>query len=277
MRPRLPVSTANHLLNRQVIIVPLPMLDLVTAVRILERHAINEGHLAADHLATLQMRDVNPLHNSRRLGQLKHLLQLRHPLLRMGDERLRLPIFLIPFAGPRAQRMEGFDFIPQFRRPLEVHLRTRLKHLLFHLDDHLRLVPIQKPNEPVDILAVGLRCDLRRTRGRALPDRIKQAWPEKPPVAIRLMNFQVTGAKLERPLQKRDRFFQRINTRKRPIKFNPLRARLAGDEHSREFIPRGDHQVGECLVIQQPCVVLRLDVLDEPIFGQQRLDFAVGL
>ena len=54
----------------------------------------------------------------------------------------------------------------------------------------------------------------------------------------------------------------------------PGRLRLASHFDARKILPRRDHQVGKRLVVLQILVVLGLDVLDQPRFHQQRVDFA---
>ena len=57
--PGLAVAAADDFLDREVVVVPLPVLDLVAAVAVLERHAVDEADLAADHLAALEVGDVD--------------------------------------------------------------------------------------------------------------------------------------------------------------------------------------------------------------------------
>src|SRR6185312_15277097 len=104
--------------DRQVIVVPLPMLDLVAAVAVLERHPIDKADLAADHLAALQVGDVDPFKNPRRLRHPQRRLEFDQSLLWILNERFRLPVFLLAFSGSRAQRTEALDLIPQLSRPL---------------------------------------------------------------------------------------------------------------------------------------------------------------
>ena len=87
----------------------------------------------------------------------------------------------------------------------------------------------------------------------------------------------MTGAEFERLLQQRDGFLKCVDAGERAVQFDAFLARLAGDEDAGEFVTGGDHQVGKGFVIEQPRVVLRLDVLDQPVLGQQGFDFAVGL
>ena len=68
-----------------------------------------------------------------------------------------------------------------------------------------------------------------------------------------------------------------VDAGERAVEFDAFGARLAGDVDAGEFVVERDHQVGEGLVVEQPGVVLRLDVLDQPVFGQQRFDFGFGL
>ena len=105
-------------------------------------------------------------------------------------------------------------------------------------------------------------------------DRIEQARPEKSAIVIVLRNLQMTGPEFEGLLQDRDGFLEGMNAGERAEEFDALRSGLAGDVDAGEFLAGGDHQIGECLVVQQACVVSRLDVLDEPVFGQEGFDFA---
>ena len=60
----LAVAAADDFLDGQVVVVPLPVLDLVAAVAVLERHAVDEADLGADHLAALEVGDVDRLRRS---------------------------------------------------------------------------------------------------------------------------------------------------------------------------------------------------------------------
>ena len=162
--------------------------------------------------------------------------------------------------------------------PLEVQLLRRLDHFLFEIGDDPFLVPLEKLDQPFDVLAVRLPADLPGgARRGALLDRVEQARAKEPAAGVVFADVEVAGAEFERLLEQRHRLLQRVDAGERPVKFHPLLARLAGDVHAGELFVGRDHQVGEGLVVEQPGVVARLDVLDEPVFGQQRLDFALGL
>ncbi len=118
---------------------------------------------------------------------------------------------------------------------------------------------------------------LARARCSALADWIEQAGTEKPALVVCLANLQMTGAELERLLKMRDRFLERIDAGERPIQFYAFGAWLPGHVDAGKFLVRGHHQVGVGLVVEQPGVVFRLNVLDEPVLGQKRLDLTVGL
>ena len=81
--PGLAIAAADDFLDREVIVVALPVLDLVAAVAVLERHAVDEADLAADHLAALQVGDVDPFDDARRLGE-RRALPAARPRLPSG-------------------------------------------------------------------------------------------------------------------------------------------------------------------------------------------------
>src|ERR1700722_3737316 len=108
------------------------MLDLVAPVCVLKRNAVDEADLAADEFAALKMRDVDPLDNSRRLGQSQRFLQFGQPLRRIENKRLRLPIGLLSLGRALTERAQSFNLIAQSRGLLEIHRLAGGGHLLFH-------------------------------------------------------------------------------------------------------------------------------------------------
>ena len=136
---------------------------------------------------------------------------------------------------------------------------------------------VEEPEQPLDVLAVRAPGDLRGARGGALVDRVEQARAEEPPAVVVLADVQVAGAELERLLQQRDRFLELVDAGERAVELHALGARLAGDVDAGEILVGRHHQVRERLVVEQPGVVLRLDVLDQPVLGQQGFDLGVGL
>ena len=73
------------------------------------------------------------LDDPRRLGEAERVLELDHALLRVGDEALGLPVFLLALLRPRAQRLQRLDLVAQLGGPLEVHVLRGLDHLLFEV------------------------------------------------------------------------------------------------------------------------------------------------
>lgn len=59
---------------------------------------------------------------------------------------------------------------------------------------------------------------------------------------------------------------QRRDARERAKELHPVRARLAGDIDAGEILSRRHHHIGIRLVIQQPGVVARLNILDRSFF-----------
>ena len=62
-----------------------------------------------------------------------------------------------------------------------------------------------------------------------------------------------------------------------PKSFTPRSRGCAGDFDARKILARRDLQVRKRLVVFQLLVVLRLNVLDQPRFHQQGIDFAVAV
>ena len=79
---------------REVIVVPLAVLDLVAAVAVLERHAVDEADLGADHLAALQVGDVDAFDDPRRLGKPERRPAARQPSCGLVTNAFGLPEFL---------------------------------------------------------------------------------------------------------------------------------------------------------------------------------------
>ena len=78
-------------------------------------------------------------------------------------------------------------------------------------------------------------------------------------------DLQLAGAELEDLLQGVDRVAQAGGADERPVQLAALEPRLAGDVHAGEVVGGGDLEVGEGLVVAEPLVVRRLDVLDQPV------------
>ena len=113
-------------------------------------------------------------------------------------------------------------------------------------------------------------------RCRALTDAVQQARPKPAPAAVVGVDVQRAGAELKDALQHPDGVAQRAGAGERPIEPDAAAARLARELDAREVLADADLQIGKCLVVLQPDVEARLNVLDEPCFHQQRIDLAVG-
>ena len=68
VRPRFPIPSAHDFLDAQVIVVPLPVFNFVAMIPVLKRNAVDKANLAPDHLAPLQVGNVDPFNNLRRLS-----------------------------------------------------------------------------------------------------------------------------------------------------------------------------------------------------------------
>ena len=108
-------------------------------------------------------------------------------------------------------------------------------------------------------------------------DGVEQAGAEEFFSRVRFENFQVAGAEFEGPLEMLDSFFELIDAGERAIEFDAFGARDAGDVDAGIIIVERDHEIWIGLVIDEADVEARLDVFDEAILGQKRLDFAFGL
>jgi hypothetical protein len=155
-------------------------------------------------------------------------------------------------------------------------LRCRL-HLALEFLRNGFAFTVEETDQSANVIVVRIRGNLICARGRALIDRIEQAWPEKAAIRICFQDFQVAGPELKRALQMLNCFLELIDARKRPVQLDSIRFWLTRDVDSRILLAGGDHQIRKGLVIQEPGIESRLDVFDEPIFGQQSFDFALGL
>ena len=118
--------------------------------------------------------------------------------------------------------------------------------------------------------------DPQVARGRALVDRRQQARPKPPPALVVRLDVERAGAKLEHLLQHLHRPAQAAGAGERAVQLHAAGARLARDFDARKILVRRDLQVGKALVVAEVAVELRLNVLDQPRFHQQRVDFALG-
>ena len=107
-------------------------------------------------------------------------------------------------------------------------------------------------------------------------NRRQQAWPKPSPPLVVLFNIQRAGAELENLLQHLDRAPQRAGAGKRAVKLRSLGMRLARELDTGKILARVDFQIGKCFVVLEQLIELRLHVLDQPGFHQQRIDLAFG-
>ncbi len=89
-----------------------------------------------------------------------------------------------------------------------------------------------------------------------------------------MSRVQVT--ELEEPLQHIHRVLQALGTGERTVEPHTTAARRAGELDAWIVLTHADLQVGKRLVVLQADVEARLNVLDEPGFQQQGIDFAFG-
>jgi hypothetical protein len=153
-------------------------------------------------------------------GHPEGLAERVEPLLRVGDERLRLPELLLALGRPLAERGQGLDLVPQPGGPLVVQVAAGLDHLLFHLGEDRLLVAVEERDEPLDVLPVRLLADLGGARGGTLLDRVEQARAEEPPLVVVGPDVEVAGAELEGFLQEGDGLLQAPDAGERAVQLD---------------------------------------------------------
>ena len=109
----------------------------------------------------------------------------------------------------------------------------------------------------------------------ALVDGMQQAGAEPLPTLVVGVDIERTGAELEDFLQHLDRPAKLPWTGERPVKLRIAAFRLAGELHAGKILANVDFQVGERFAVAQIAVVLGENILDEPGFHQQGVDFAL--
>ena len=97
------------------------------------------------------------------------------------------------------------------------------------------------------------------------------------PARIVFFDIQRAGSELEDPLHDLQCAAQLPGAGKGPEQLCPFDFRGPCHLDTGKVLVGGDHQVGEGLVVLEVFVVTRLDVFNESVFGQQRVDFAVAL
>ena len=140
-----------------------------------------------------------------------------------------------------------------------------------------RAFGLEELDQVPDDFAVVLFADAVAAGSGALVNAVKQARAEKPPLVVGGANLQATGAKPKDLLEDHHHGPQVVDGRERPEEAAAAIAGIAGDVHAGKFLPRGDLQIREGLVIDQVGVVRRADVLDQPGLLQDGLDLAGGL
>ena len=208
------------------------------------------------------------------LVELQDLLQPGEALLRIDVKHFGL-LVLFDFAA-LAEAFEHLDFVAQAGGLFELELLRRRLHLGPHLVEQLLAVAFEKQLQPLDVLAILFLRDAQVAGGGALIDRRQQAGPEPAPALVVGFDVERAGAELEDPLQDLHRAAEAAGAGERAVELHAAGARLAGDLDAREIFVRGDLQIGKGFVVAEVAVELRLDVLDQPGFHQQRVDFALG-
>ena len=206
--------------------------------------------------------------------QAQDLAQPLEALARVDAEDLRLHVE-VDVAG-EAQRLQGLDLVAQPRGVLEPHVLAGLLHLRHHLLEHDPPAGAHELDQPLDVLAVLFLADPRAAGGGALADVEQDARPEELAVRVVLADVQAAGAELERLLEGVDRRPQAADADERAVELR-VGPGVAGDVDGWEIVLDGDLEVREGLVVAQPLVVGRLDVLDEAVFLEQGVDLGVAL
>ena len=92
-----------------------------------------------------------------------------------------------------------------------------------------------------------------------------------------VFDVERTGAEAKNLLQHRNRSPQLFCVGERPVEFRAAGLRCAGEFDAREVLADKDFQIGKRLVILEFLIEGRLNVLNQPRFHQQRIDFAIRL
>ena len=109
---------------------------------------------------------------------------------------------------------------------------------------------------------------------------MKKARPERTVLRFITSDLELARSVLEYPLKKLDRVAEGVDGSEGTKDFGPLEsgiARIPGHEDARELIPDGDREVRKRLVVDQPLIETRPNVLDQPSFEQQGFPFALTL
>ena len=108
-------------------------------------------------------------------------------------------------------------------------------------------------------------------------DRGKKARTETRVAPIAIDDLQLAGSKLEHALQQLHRLIQRANGHERPVHTRALETDfggIAGDVDARKIVAQGDGEVRKGLVVEQPLVIGRVNVLDQTRLHEERLPLA---
>ena len=255
---------------------PCTPLNLVAAIAWLEGQAVEELHDAGHGFAAAEVGDIDPFDRPRRFGQLEHLFQAGEPLFRVDVKDFGLGVGIEVAAA--VERFEQLDFVAQAGGLLELQLLGGVLHFALHFGQQARPCPLPESGS-------GGRCRvryssllIRRLQGAVhclmLASRHgrNQRQRSSPSSMSRL---QVRNLKIRCRTCTAPRSAPALA--KGPNSRTPWSARRAGDFDAGEILARRDHQVGKRLVVLQLLVVVRLDVLDQPRFHQQGIDFAFAL
>ena len=144
--------------------------------------------------------------------------------------------------------------------------------------EHLRLKPlherirlaVEEVDEVLHEEVVGRLLDLVHARARALLDVEQQARPAE--LGVRVQLVVGTGADREAAQQQIERLANGIGVAIRAEVLRALVLRSAPDHRSRPLVRQGDGEEGVALVVTQPDVEARPELLDEAVLEHERLD-----
>ena len=268
-----PQSAADDFPHRREIVDAVDRADAVAFVAGFERQPVEELHDAGHRFAALQVRDVHTFNPSRPFGQFEDLLQAGHSFFGIDVEHFGLCVRFEVAA--QIQVFERRNFIANAGRFFELQLLRRQPHLVSQFFQQPVFLAVEEHPQPANVFAVILFTDPQVAGSRALVDARQQTGPKPAPAFVLFVDVERAGAEAKNLLQHGDGAAEFLGVRERPVKFRSRTLRSAREFDARKIFRRRDFQIGERFVVLQFLIEARLNVLDQPGFQQQRVDFAV--
>ena len=169
-----------------------------------------------------------------------------------------------------------FDLIAKSSRFLELQFPGGRLHFPTQFLEQTFFFAVEEQPQSANLATIVFAADPLVAWSRTLMNARQQARAEPAPSFIRFFDIQSAGTKLKNLLQDSDRSPQPFGIRERTVELCPARTGFPSELDSGKFFSNKNFQIRKGFVVLQFLIETRLNILDQPRFKQQSIDFAVG-